>query len=92
MWWRRLLPNIPAQAEAHFGVPACGAVINTINTRLDADTVAYISGHGGAKILLCDTALLPLAEAAIAACKAARAPNDRGGRHRGRLCRHRAAI
>ncbi len=60
-----LLPNIPAQAEAHFGVPACGAVLNTINTRLDADTVAYIFGHAGAKIVLCDTALLPLAQEAI---------------------------
>jgi len=60
-----LLPNIPAQAEAHFGVPACGAVLNTINTRLDADTVAYIFGHAGAKILLCDTAFLPLAQEAI---------------------------
>lgn len=60
-----LLPNIPAQAIAHFGVPAAGAVLNTINTRLDADTVAYIFGHAGAKIVLCDTALLPLAEEAI---------------------------
>jgi fatty-acyl-CoA synthase len=60
-----LLPNIPAQAEAHFGVPACGAVLNTINIRLDVDTVAYIFGHGGAKIVLCDTAFLPLAEEAI---------------------------
>ncbi|MDN5786710.1 AMP-binding protein [Pseudorhodobacter sp.] len=60
-----LLPNIPAQAEAHFGIPACGAVINTINTRLDADTVGYVFDHGGAKVLLCDTALLPLAEAAM---------------------------
>ncbi|OYX40901.1 MAG: acyl-CoA synthetase [Rhodobacterales bacterium 32-67-9] len=62
-----LLPNIPAQAEAHFGVPAAGAVLNTINTRLDTDTVAYILGHGGAKLLIADTALLPLAEAALAA-------------------------
>ena len=61
-----LLPNIPAQAEAHFAVPAAGAVLNTINTRLDAGTVAYIFGHGGAKLALVDTALLPLAEAAIA--------------------------
>jgi fatty-acyl-CoA synthase len=61
-----LLPNIPAQAEAHFGVPACGAVLNTINTRLEPETVAYIFGHAGAKLLLCDTAFLPLAEAAIA--------------------------
>ena len=60
-----LLPNIPAQAEAHFGVPACGAVLNTINIRLDADTVAYIFGHAGAKIVLCDTAFLPLAQEAI---------------------------
>ena len=62
-----LLPNIPAQAEAHFGVPAAGAVLNTINTRLDTDTVAYILGHGGAKLLIADTTLLPLAEAALAA-------------------------
>ncbi|MEY4697409.1 MAG: hypothetical protein RIT14_1837, partial [Pseudomonadota bacterium] len=60
-----LIPNIPAQAVAHFGVPACGAVLNTINTRLDADTVAYIFGHAGAKIVLCDTAFLALAEEAI---------------------------
>ncbi len=60
-----LLPNIPAQAEAHFGVPACGAVLNTINTRLDPDTVGYIFGHAGARIVLVDSALIPLAEAAI---------------------------
>ena len=61
-----LLPNIPAQAEAHFGVPATGAILNAINIRLDVDTVAYIFGHGGAKIVLVDTAFLPVAEAAIA--------------------------
>jgi len=59
-----MLPNIPAQAEAHFGVPACGAVLNTINTRLDVDTVAYILEHGEAKVVLCDPQFLPvLAEA-----------------------------
>ncbi|MFN3144127.1 MAG: AMP-binding protein [Paracoccaceae bacterium] len=61
-----LLPNIPAQAEAHFGVPAMGAVLNTINIRLDVDTVAYIFGHGGAKLVLVDTQFIGLAEAAIA--------------------------
>jgi fatty-acyl-CoA synthase len=61
-----LLPNTPAQAEAHFGVPACGAVLNTINTRLDTDTVAYIFGHGGAQVVLVDTQFIALAEAAIA--------------------------
>ena len=49
-----LIPNLPAQAEAHFGVPACGAVLNTINTRLDVDTVAYIFDHGEAKVVLAD--------------------------------------
>lgn len=60
-----ILPNIPAQAEAHFGIPACAAVLNTINIRLDVETVAYIFGHGGAKVALVDTQFLPLAEAAI---------------------------
>ncbi|MFK7745737.1 MAG: AMP-binding protein [Roseobacter sp.] len=62
-----LLPNIPAQVEAHFGVPACGAVLNTINTRLDVDTVTYIFAHGEAKIVLVDPQFLELAEAACAA-------------------------
>ncbi|MDE4302912.1 AMP-binding protein [Phaeobacter gallaeciensis] len=59
-----LIPNLPAQAEAHFGVPACGAVLNTINTRLDVDTVAYIFEHGEAKVALVDSEFLALAEAA----------------------------
>ncbi|MEL6913631.1 MAG: AMP-binding protein [Pseudomonadota bacterium] len=59
-----LLPNVPAQVEAHFAVPATGAVLNTINIRLDVGTVAYILGHGGAKILLVDTQFMDLAEAA----------------------------
>ncbi|MEM8959177.1 MAG: AMP-binding protein [Pseudomonadota bacterium] len=59
-----LLPNVPAHAEAHFAVPACGAVLNAINIRLDVDTVAYIFAHGGAKVVLCDTQFLGLAEAA----------------------------
>ncbi|RRH75503.1 AMP-binding protein [Falsigemmobacter faecalis] len=62
-----LIPNLPAQVEAHFGVPACGAVLNAINTRLDVETVAYIFAHGGAKVVIADTAFLPLAEAACAA-------------------------
>ncbi|MEL7099561.1 MAG: AMP-binding protein [Pseudomonadota bacterium] len=62
-----LIPNLPAQVEANFGVPACGAVLNTINTRLDVDTVAYIFGHGGAKVILADTQFVELAEAALEA-------------------------
>jgi fatty-acyl-CoA synthase len=62
-----LLPNTPAQAEAHFGVPACGGVLNTINMRLDVTTVAYIFDHGEAKVVLVDTEFMALAEAARAA-------------------------
>ncbi len=61
-----ILPNVPAHAEAHFGVPAMGGVLNAINIRLDPDTVAYILDHGGAKLLLVDTQFLPLAGEAIA--------------------------
>ncbi len=62
-----ILPNVPAHVEAHFGVPACGAVLNTINTRLDVDTVAYIFAHGEAKMVLVDPQFMELAEAACAA-------------------------
>jgi 3-(methylthio)propionyl---CoA ligase len=61
-----MIPNLPAQAEAHFGVPACGAVLNTINTRLDAGTVAYILDHGGARVMLVDSEFMDLVETASA--------------------------
>ncbi|MCV2882904.1 long-chain-fatty-acid--CoA ligase [Actibacterium sp. XHP0104] len=60
-----LLPNIAAQVEATWAVPACGAVLSTINTRLEAENVTYIFGHSGAKVVLVDSALLPLVEAAV---------------------------
>ncbi|HQT81434.1 MAG: acyl-CoA synthetase [Ferrovum sp. 37-45-19] len=49
-----LLPNIPAMVEAHFGVPMAGAVLNTINTRLEPETIAFILQHGQAKLLFLD--------------------------------------
>ncbi|PUB18712.1 AMP-binding protein [Yoonia sediminilitoris] len=60
-----ILPNIPAQSEAGFAVPACGAVLNTINTRLDIDTVAYILDHGEARVALVDSQFLPMAMQAV---------------------------
>lgn len=69
-----LIPNLPAQVEAHFAIPATGAIINAINIRLDVDTVAYIFAHGGAKIVLCDTAFLGLAEAACASMEGGTPP------------------
>ena len=50
-----LAPNIPALYEAHFGVPMAGAVLNALNTRLDAATLAFILSHGGASVLLFDS-------------------------------------
>jgi len=49
-----MLPNIPAMVEAHFGVPMAGAVLNTLNTRLDAQTLAFMLNHGEARVLLVD--------------------------------------
>ncbi|MDA0306862.1 MAG: acyl-CoA synthetase [Proteobacteria bacterium] len=47
--------NTPEMYEASFGVPMTGAVLNTLNVRLDADTIAYCLNHGQAKVLLSDT-------------------------------------
>ena len=47
-------PNVPAMYEAHFGVPMCGAVLNTLNTRLDPEAIAFMLNHGEAKALLTD--------------------------------------
>ncbi|MCW2479096.1 AMP-binding protein [Candidatus Symbiopectobacterium sp. NZEC135] len=50
-----LLPNIPEMVEVHFGVPMAGAVLNTLNTRLDAASLLYMLRHGNAKMLIVDT-------------------------------------
>ncbi len=60
-----LLPNVPAMLEAHFGVPMAGAVLNSINFRLEPSTLAYILEHGGAKVLLTDTEFAPTIKAAL---------------------------
>ena len=61
-----IAPNSQAIYEAHFGVPMAGAVLNTINTRLDADTIAFILGHGEARALFVDAELSDLVSAAMA--------------------------
>lgn len=60
-----IAPNIPALYEAHFAVPLAGAVLNAINTRLDAATIAYILEHGEAKVVLADTEFAPVLEKAL---------------------------
>ncbi len=60
-----LLPNTPPMLDAHFGVPLTGAVLNTINTRLDASTVAFQLRHSGAKVFIVDREFAPLARQAL---------------------------
>jgi fatty-acyl-CoA synthase len=57
--------NTPEMVEAHFGVPMSGAVLNTLNTRLDADAIAFMLGHGEAKVLLTDTEFAPIVSGAL---------------------------
>ena len=63
-----MLPNVPAMFEAHFGVPMTGAVLNTLNTRLDAEAIAFMLQHGEAKVLLTDQEFAPVVEKALAMC------------------------
>jgi fatty-acyl-CoA synthase len=61
-----MAPNVPAMLEAHFAVPLLGGVLNSINTRLDPATVAFILQHGEAKALLTDRELSPVVKPALA--------------------------
>ncbi len=49
-----MAPNVPALFEAHFGIPACGAVLNALNVRLDAEIIAFILEHAEARVLITD--------------------------------------
>jgi fatty-acyl-CoA synthase len=60
-----ILPNIPTMYEAHFGVPMMGAVLNTINTRLDAEAVAFIFNHSRTRLLLMDSEYADVIEKAL---------------------------
>jgi len=60
-----MAPNVPAMVEAHFGVPMTGAVLNALNYRLDAATIAFILVHGEAKALITDTEFAPAIKEAL---------------------------
>ena len=60
-----LAANIPEMVEAHFALPMLGAVLNPLNTRLDAATIAFSLEHGGAKVLLADRDYAELAADAV---------------------------
>ncbi len=61
-----MLPNVPAMLEVHFGVPMTGAVLNTLNTRLDAEAIAFMLQHGEARMLLTDREFSSTIEQALA--------------------------
>jgi fatty-acyl-CoA synthase len=61
-----MLANTPEMVEVHFGVPMTGAVLNTLNTRLDAEALAFMLGHGEAKVLVTDTEFAPAIAKALA--------------------------
>ena len=64
-----VLANTPAMLECHYGVPMAGAVLNTINTRLDAAIIAFQLDHGDAKVLIVDREFSKLAKEALALAK-----------------------
>jgi fatty-acyl-CoA synthase len=65
-----VLANTPAMLEAHYGIAMAGAVLNTINTRLDAAAVAFALDHGEAKVLIVDREFSKVVKDALALCKA----------------------
>lgn len=65
-----MAPNIPSVLEAHYGVPMTGAVLNTLNTRLDAEALAFILDHAECKMLLTDREFSPLIKEALTLTKA----------------------
>src|SRR5690349_15389444 len=60
-----MLANTPEMIECHFGVPMAGAVLNTLNTRLDAEAIAFMLEHGEAKVLITDTEFAPTIAGAL---------------------------
>ena len=65
-----MLPNTPPMVEAHFGIPVTGAVLNALNTRLDAETLAFMLDHGEAKVVIVDVEYAALMHKALALRKA----------------------
>jgi fatty-acyl-CoA synthase len=60
-----IAPNTPPLLEAHYGVPGAGAVVNALNTRLDAGTIRFILGHGEAKLIIVDRVFAEVVGAAL---------------------------
>lgn len=65
-----MLPNTPPMVEAHFGIPVTGAVLNALNTRLDAETIAFMLDHGEAKVVIVDPEFAVIMQKALSLRKA----------------------
>ena len=65
-----MLPNVPAMIELHFGPAMFGAVLNTLNTRLDAEAIAFMLDHGEAKVLFTDREFSAVIAKAVELAKA----------------------
>jgi 3-(methylthio)propionyl---CoA ligase len=65
-----MLPNVPAMIELHFGPAMFGAVVNTLNTRLDAEAIAFMLDHGEARVLVTDPEFSATVAKALTLCKA----------------------
>ena len=66
-----ILSNTPPMLEAHFGVPMAGAVLNALNTRLDAETIAFMLDHGEARVVLVDPEFASVMARAVSLRKSA---------------------
>jgi fatty-acyl-CoA synthase len=64
-----MLANTPAMLECHYGVPMCKAVLNTLNTRLDAAILAFTLDHAETKVLIVDREFSPIIKEAVAQAK-----------------------
>ena len=60
-----IAPNTPAMYEAHFGIPMCGAVLNAVNIRLNAPTIAFLLGHSQSAVIMVDQEFFTLAEESL---------------------------
>jgi fatty-acyl-CoA synthase len=65
-----MLANTPEMYECNFGVPMSGGVLNALNTRLDAEAIAFMLDHGAARVLITDREFSPIVEPALALAKA----------------------
>ena len=64
-----MAPNIPALLESHYGIPMIGAVLNALNTRLDAGTIAFILDHAETKVLITDRVFSAIIREALSISK-----------------------